>query len=153
MKKKLLLYFAVIAENNFITSYVSNLCEVIYRKCRGTQFKFDFLSSTPHCFFLNSISRNTLFSMLADWKTGAQLFLHVPYVVRQIKYFLTYVWKLWHTKQRVKLENKASLPWSHGNRLGIWTNVLLLKILEQLNNTESVTATNYHSTTLLNLEL
>ena len=39
------------AKNNFITSYVSNVCTVICRKYRGTQFKFGLLSSTPHCFF------------------------------------------------------------------------------------------------------
>ena len=39
------------AENNFITSYASNGCTAIYRKCRGTQFKFVLLSSTPHCIF------------------------------------------------------------------------------------------------------
>ena len=39
------------AEKTFTLSYVSNVCKVIYRKCRGAQFEFGISSSTPHCFF------------------------------------------------------------------------------------------------------
>ena len=38
------------AENYLITSYVSDECTVIYRKCSGTKFKFDLLSATPYSF-------------------------------------------------------------------------------------------------------
>ena len=68
-------------ENNFIKSYVSNVWTVIYKKCRGAQFIHTSL-------FFKVRFLETFY--LVDQITGIQLFLHILYVVRQIKYLHLY---------------------------------------------------------------
>ena len=126
MKNRLLLYFAVMAENNFITSYASNICKVIYRKCRGTQFKFG-LSSTPHCFFkVRFLETFHLVRQLIE-KSG----YNCSYIIR--KYFVTF--------GSFDTQNKE---------LNLGIKLHYLEVMEvSLIFEQMFYAKNYHATTLL----